>query len=292
MKIKKVVILFKDTIVFLIKIVLSALNPLIGLIVGFLMAVSDLFIYFIQKLFTKPYDKFEEKLDENLWSISKPTYTPKKDIEFRVDIKDGFLNMIIRKRYSPEIAKLPEPRKWEGYEITAKKKGFNFIQAKIMLDFNQSTSPDGNIYICGRGKEKRFHYLLGIDKRSKEIFFHCWDEKRGHYIEEGGRVHLKDYFEKRGFGWMTLALEWTYNGVYYLVFDEKEEEFNRYPFYPPPENYELRKEILKDSRDIFFYGIEEFCIRTDLKVDSPDFKSIVGKVKFIKVRKAPLSFLR
>jgi len=97
MKIKKVLILFKDTIIFLIKIVLSAFNPLIGLIVGFLMAVSNFFIYFVQKLFTKPYDEFKEKFNENLWTISKPTYTPEKDMKFRVDIKDSTLNMNYKK---------------------------------------------------------------------------------------------------------------------------------------------------------------------------------------------------
>ena len=101
----------------------------------------------------------------------KPVYTPSDDIDiqFRSTRKYQGLSIVTRKRTRTLQIYENEGIKWEGPELTARRNGFNFIRAKIRLDFNSSTAINGNIYISGRGD--RFHYLLGIGKDSKDIFF-------------------------------------------------------------------------------------------------------------------------
>jgi len=109
------------------------------------------------------------------------------------------------------------PLKWEGPEIVARKNGYNLIMAKIMLNFEESTAERGNIYLSGRGYLGRFQYLIGIDKSSRDVFFHIWDKKErasygppevGSYIKERGRIHQKDYLRSQGEKYLILGIEW------------------------------------------------------------------------------------
>ncbi len=118
---------------------------------------------------------------------------------------------------------------WKGPEIVAKRKGYNLIMAKIALNFEESTAKRGNTYLSGRSRLDRFHYLIGIDKSSKEVFFHIWDKKEkasygppevGSYIKERGRTHLKDYLKDLGERWLILGIEWSFEGPKFFAFKE------------------------------------------------------------------------
>jgi hypothetical protein len=140
----------------------------------------------------------------------------------------------IPKYWSAELSKLSEPLHWEGIEVSIRG-GFYRIQARVSLDFEKSSAPHGNIYLRATGRSGRYLYLLGIDKESRDVFFHCWDRKRGLYLESGGRVHLRDYFEGKPKREIVLAIEWKPDGVFYYILDDQEEKFSRFPFLPHPE---------------------------------------------------------
>ena len=188
---------------------------------------------------------------------------------------------------------LQKALKWEGPEIAAKGQGHNLVLVKAMLDFDESTSEDGNICLYGYGRSGRFHYLIGIDKKSRDIFYHLWEKRRargdfdlGTYLEERGRTHLKDYLDGSGEKWVTLGLEWGLDGPKYFAFSEEDQEIIKIPCVPPPQ---LRRELIKDSRAIHLFGLKEFGIRVNLATNDRDQKrSIAGSLSYIKVKSAPL----
>jgi hypothetical protein len=245
------------------------------------LAVWELAKPYVGEKLLAPYDEFKESIRNDLWERKMPVYTSTQNIKFSPKVnKDTHQLLMITEKCNSQYQ---YPLSWEGPELAARKRGFNVVMAKMMLDFDRSTVEQGNIYIKGKGKG-RFQYLLGISKKGRDIFFHVFDEKMQCYIETRGRTHFHDYF-RTGKKWVVLGIEWKFNGVKYLAREEGEKDFVVYPFNPPPE---LKDEILSDSRHIYFYGLSEFCIRTDLEVRDSKFKSIIGVVDYIKVRSAYL----
>ncbi len=70
-----------------------------------------------------------------------------------------------------------------------------------------------------------------------------------------------------------------------LCLQRGEKNIVKIPANPPPE---LRDVILKDSRNIYLYGLHEFSIRVDLVASSKVRKSIKGALDYVKVKTAPL----
>ena len=82
---------------------------------------------------------------------------------------------------------------WSKTKIASVGEGYNLVLTKAMLDFDGTISEDGNVCLYDYERSGRFHYLIGIDKRSRDIFYHLWEKKRarrdfdlGDYIEERG----------------------------------------------------------------------------------------------------------
>jgi len=265
-------------------------------IIGIAILIWEIYGPTISMKFVRYYDDFKEGFKEDLWYLRYPVYTVRRDpdavwLETRPDIRNHILEIRVLKR---DVG-LRGPLKWEGPEIVAKRKGYNLIMAKIALNFEESTAKKGNIYLSGRSSSGRFLYLMGIDKSSREVFFHIWDKEErasygppevGSYIKERGRTHLKDYLKGPGEKWLILGIEWSFKeGPKFFAFKEGEKNFIKIPANPPPE---LRDAILKDSRNIYLYGLHEFSIRIDLVADSKVRKSIKGAVDYVKVKTAPL----
>jgi hypothetical protein len=261
----------------LAKMLIDFIYPAVGLI----MAVLEIIKPYFSRLLITTYDNFEE-FRENLWEVVYPDKTPKENIRFMISASNSILTLNAEKRNS----KFPYPLNWEGPMIRARKGNYNAVMAKVMLDFDKSTAYQGNIYI--RGKGKRFLYLIGIDKSSRDVFFHCMDLERGCEYTRRGRAHFKDYF-KGGNKWLILGLEWTGNFVSYFAYEEGEEPRAKPVFSPPPE---ISEEIARDCLNIFLYGTDEICIRLDLVNEEPEFRSITGYVDYLKCRKAPLFWMR
>jgi len=176
---------------FLVKLgvwILSKFYPMVGIIplsVELLKPIAE--VVSEKRIFI--YDDFEQGMAPQLWEVRKPAHTPEDRVEYKPQWERSQLVMITRKR-GPKIE---YPTSWEGYEIVAKRPT-NRVQARIALDFDGSTADNGNIHVKAKGATGRLLYLIGIDKRSKDIFFHCIDEETGYYIKSGGRIHFKDYF--------------------------------------------------------------------------------------------------
>ena len=265
----------------ILKFAIRFLYPLIGFMIAALEPVKP----FISKLLLQTYDDFRKGFRRDLWEVVYPDYTPRGNIRFHISVNNGKLALVAEKR----AADFAYPYNWEGPMIRAKKRGYNMVVAKMMLDFDGSTAENGNIYIRGMGRGKRFFYLLGIDKTSKEVFFHCMDIARGCGYTRRGRAHFKDYFKDVDNKWLILGLEWTIDGVKYFAFEEGEKWYGKSVFSPPPE---ILEDVLKDCLDIYLYGLSEICIRTDIVNSGPEFKSITGFLDYVKAKKAPLSWLR
>jgi len=270
-------------------------------VTGVLVLLWNIYGSTINMKFVIYYDDFRRGFRKDLWECRLPPYTLEKDpqaVDFKIEVDSErqVLEICALKRDVGFPSK--SPLKWEGPKIVARKNGYNLIMAKIMLNFKESTAERGNIYLSGRGRLGRFEYLIGIDKTSKDVFFHIWDKeakasygppKVGSYIKERGRTHLKDYLTGQGERYLILGIEWGFDGPKFFAFKEGEKDFAKIPANPPPE---IRGEILKDSRNIFLYGLSEFAIRTDLVAKDPKIKeSIKGAVKYVKVKQAPLSWI-
>jgi len=262
--------------------------------IGISILIWELIRPSITMKFTITYDNFND-LQKTLKKFEKrlPPFTPEENINFTLSIKENkYLILHTEKRST----KLDYPLSWEGPEIVAKKSGYNTIIAKIMLNFEQSTAENGNIYLSGTSRLGRFHYLIGIDKKSRDIFFHIWDKKEkirykgspiGFYPERG-RTHLKDYFKENGEKWIIIGIEWGFDGPKYFAYKEGEKDIVKIPVNISPK---IKTEILKDSRNIYLYGVKEFAIRTDLEVKENKYKTIIGAIDYIKVKPAPLNWI-
>jgi len=267
---------------------------------GILVLLWEIYGPSITMKFMVSYDDFKRGLREDLWELRLPPYTLKKDpeaakLKIEPDIDRQVLNICALKR---DVG-LKGPLEWEGPEIAARGNGYNLIMAKITLDFEESTAEKGTIYLIGRGRLGRFHYFIGIDKSSRDVFFHIWDKEEkasygpsevGSYIKERGRTHLKDYLkDSGGEKWLILGIEWGFEGPKFFASKEGEKNVVKIPANPPPK---LRDEILKDTRSIALYGLPEFAIRIDLVAKDPKIKkSIKGAIDYVKVRTAPLYWM-
>lgn len=269
-------------------------------LMGILILLWEIYGPSITMKFAVYYDDFKKGFREELWERRIPFQTWKRDseaVELRIDcnVDKNVLGICALKR---DVG-LEGPLKWEGPEIVARKNGYNLIMAKISLNFKESTAKEGNIYLSALGYLGRFQYLIGIDKSSRDVFFHIWDKKAkatygstevGAYIKERGRTHLKDYLDGLGEKWLILGIEWSLEGPKFFAFKEGEKNVVKIPANPPPE---LREEILKDSRWIYFYGLSEFGIRMDLVAENSIVKrSIKGAINYVKVKTAPHHWMR
>jgi len=261
------------------------------IIVG--VTVTPYILAFIEMLIIRKYDDFSLVNIEKNWEIKKPFYTPANFLQYNLSFVKNTLQISIKKSSFPTYKKMPYYQKWEGLELHAKKQGVNFLKFRVKINYTLTDAPYGNIYIRGDGRGKRFLYLFGIDKNGQDIFFHVRDEAEGgkdNYIKEGGRYHLKDLYKKNK--WITLGIEFRYNGIFFLIFDFNDKEFNEYKFQPAFKLKELRKEITKDAIKSYYLGLSNFCIKSDIRVgDSDDFKSIVSNIDFIKTRTAPFYWI-
>jgi hypothetical protein len=271
-------------------------------LMGVLILLWEFYGHSIAMKFTVCYDDFKAGFRKDLWEPRLPPYTMKMDpkaaelnLRLNPNHQDvGVLDICTLKRNVGLVG----PLAWEGGEVVAKKNGYNLIMAKLTLKFEESTAEEGNIYLVGRGRLGRFHYLIGIDKSSRDVFFHIWDKEEkarygppevGSYIKERGRTHLKDYLEGWGEKWLILGIEWSLEGPKFFAYKEGEKNIVKIPVNTPPE---LREEILKDSKAIYLYGLTEFAIRTDLMTKDPYIKkSIKGAVDYVRVKTAPLYWM-
>jgi hypothetical protein len=274
-----------------------ALPAFVLIITRVLMALWQFYGPLISMKLMNCYDDFDKGFREDLWECRLPLYTVEKDPNAVILEKDVNKSVLKVGALKHDVG-LEGPLRWEGPEIVARKKNmYNCIMAKIALNFEESTADEGNIYLCGRGPSRRFHYLIGIDKSSKDVFFHIWDREEkarygppdvGSYIKEKGRTHLKDYLKDPGKKFLILGIEWGFDGVKILAFKDGEKNFIKIPANPPPE---IREEILKDSRNIYLFGLPEFIIRIDLVAkDSRSMSSIKGEVDYVKGKITSLSW--
>jgi len=263
-------------------------------IVGVAVILWELYSESITMSFLVVYNDFREGINMDKWEKRLPYYTYRRDpdsVEFSLS-SDELLDIIVLKR---DVG-FQKALKWEGPEISSKGEGYNLVMVKVMLDFDKSTSENGNICLYGYGRSGRFHYLIGIDKKTRDIFYHLWEKRRargefdlGDYIEERGRTHLKNYLDGPGEKWVTFGLEWDFDGPKYFAFSEEDKDIVKIPAVPPPQ---LRKDLISDSRSIYLFGLKEFGIRVNLATDFKDEKrSIVGSLSFVKVKSAPLHWL-
>ncbi|MGC9020957.1 MAG: hypothetical protein ACP5KE_07105, partial [Candidatus Methanodesulfokora sp.] len=233
----------------LARILLDFIYPVVGLITAALEVIKP----HLSRLLITTYDDFKD-LREDLWEVVYPDKTPRENLNLKRSVRDSVLTLNAEKKSS----KLPYPISWEGPMIRAKKKGYNAVMAKVMLDFMKSTANKGNVYI--RGRSRRFLYLIGIDKESRDVFFHCMDLERGCEYTRRGRAHFKDYF-KDGNRWLILGLEWTGDSVKYFACEEGENLRGKPIFSPPPE---ISDDVARDCLNAYIYGADEICIRLDL----------------------------
>jgi hypothetical protein len=258
------------------------------IIQAILFIINDLLKPILEEITIVTYDKFG-KIENNLWLINKPPINKDTKVKLRIEFDNNTIIFFVKKRLVLSQKNNPEYYRWYGPEIILRKAGFNYIEAKVAINYHLSTAKNGDIYICGRSK--KYSYLLGLDKRTRDIFFHCWDNKEQSYIEYAGRTHLKDFVKGKEEVWVTLAISWDITGITYLIFDRNDEKAYEFKFIIPRENEGLNKSINSDSRRISLFGVEEFCIRTDIRVTDTKYKYLVTKVNYAKVRYAPLSFM-
>jgi len=220
------------------------------------------------------YDDFsvKDRIDSTLWTISLRWSKNISDKDYDIELRDNVLVMKVEK----ELAT------WEGPQLIAKERGFNKIEAKVMLDFHKSTSKEGNINLTAVRDD--FSYVLGIDKRTEGIFFHCF--YKGRKLRK--RIHLEYLPENIIRDWMILGIEWDEEGkVKYFVNDEEFEYSTK--------NLNIYYKMAKNAKKIHMDGVDEFFIRVQLATPHErrnlTKKSIVGYVDYIKVRFAP-NFLK
>lgn len=218
----------------------------------------------------KLYDNFSQKeLDKELWDIriSPPlsksaniaVNTERKRLNIKIDVKDP-TPLFEAKYASPTLqgprfpAWITKEEIWDGVEVHSKKAcNVNGIKARIGLHRYKGK---GNIYLRGDGPN--YHYLLGIDCSSKDIFLHVMD-KNCNYIQEG-RIHHKDHFKTEPYE-AELGIVWENDNVIYIIDDVP------YRFTLSSKvNKELVERLQKDCEEIYSKGLEGFCIRSDVCV--------------------------
>ena len=269
----------------LIDVLLSIMMGPYALIVIMILKMQPL----VESIFTRRYTDFKKESFTKYWekSLKHLKYTLPENIEFICEERKGFpLKIITRKKMS----KLDSSFEWEGGQIIAKDKGFNFIRVKMRLDFEQSSAEDGNVALWALGNTEEFRYVIGIDRRSGDIFAHCMDDKGNEYIKERARTHFKDYLKEKADAWVVLGIKWELSGVRFFIYDELSREADEYLFRGPLANRELREKIMKDASKTYLHGVKELWIRTDLVARDIE-RSIVAEIEYVDVRKAFLSSL-
>lgn len=225
------------------------------------------------------YDDFSNKnFSKKLWMMTiSSEYGNIKENNVFCYFKDGNL-----------VAGVKSTRgNWEGVEFIGKEKGFNRIEAEISLDFDNSTSNEGNINIMAVHKD--ISYVTGIDKRTKGTFFHVWDDEKNIRPKY---VLPKPHLEQWGLtdnDSVRFLMEWKEDEVEYVADKRGDIRQGRWS---PARDDESREKVLKNIQEIHENGIEKLLLRTQLKDSSTLEKLIMGNIKYLKVRYAPRFFER
>jgi hypothetical protein len=223
------------------------------------------------------YDDFSnEKLSKELWTkniASEYENIKEKDVFHR--FKGGNLVVGVKSTHG----------NWEGLEFIGKERGFNKIEAEISLDFDSSTSNEGNINIMAVHKD--ISYVTGIDKRTKGTFFHVWDDEKSalpKYVLP--KPHLEQWGLKKDDS-VVLMMEWKEGEVEYLADKSGDIRQGRWS---PARDDESREKVLKNIQEIHENGVDKLLLRIQLKDSSINKKLITGNIKHVKVRYAPRFF--
>ena len=269
--------------------VMDMLLPIIASPYELFIAIFLKLVPLLERALIFRYSDFRKEPLSKRWekSLAHLKFTPLENINLECKEKENYPLKIITKK---KPTNLSYPFEWEGGQIIAKDKGFNFLRAKMRLNFEESTAEEGNVAIWALGNTGNFRYLMGIDKRSKDIFAHCMDDRGNEYIKERARTHFKDYLKGKSDEWVVLGIKWELNGVKFFVYDELTKEYDEYLFRGPLTDRELRERILKDAAKTFLCGIKELWIRTDLVARDVE-RSIIAEIEYVDAIKAPFYWL-